>query len=92
MSSWEPKEEIVYNADVAKFNDLPNGSDEASIDGKIPQRTLHRQLKARHIAMIRCVVRSSPEPNEAEYVSVCSIGGVIGTGEFNGLNLQAEPC
>jgi amino acid transporter len=45
-----------------------------------PQK-LHRQLKNRHVAMIRCVSPFYP-PFSSQYP--CSIGGVIGTGLFVG--------
>ncbi len=51
--------------------------------GVVPERTLHRQLKNRHIAMIRCILSSTFFPFLI-HTFVYSIGGVIGTGLFLG--------
>lgn len=48
--------------------------------GVVSESTLHRQLKNRHIAMIRYILSSTFPP----FLIVYSIGGVIGTGLFLG--------
>jgi len=72
-----------YNEKIigSKF---PSDSNSSSVEtaGEVPERSLHRQLKNRHIAMIRCV--SCHDVSRFLHTVIYSIGGVIGTGLFLG--------
>ena len=76
----EKTDSPAYNK--GEFSDLSD-RDAESVSGPPQYTTLKRQLKNRHITMIRCVALPPP-PFFHEFSPSSSIGGVIGTGLFVG--------
>lgn len=77
MSSTDPpNEKDLTNTNTVKYNKSAGSSDDASLGP--PEHKLQRQLKNRHIAMIRFV--GSPNYQLSLTIGINSIGGVIGTG------------
>jgi amino acid transporter len=78
MTVAEKTDSAAYNK--GEFSDTSD-RDAESVSGPPQYTTLKRQLKNRHIAMIRCVAFP---PRFHEFSPSSSIGGVIGTGLFVG--------
>jgi yeast amino acid transporter len=90
-----PDDTVYYGKTTSLKPADETGSSNVEIPGAIPegaQGTLHRQLKDRHIAMIRCVTFAFGIFRFRIRTFICSIGGVIGTGLFLGTanSLQAS--
>ena len=77
--------DVVYSEKTKspKFATETDSSD-GEVAGVAQEKSLHRQLKNRHIAMIRCISFNIFLFFHLMHPFIYSIGGVIGTGLFLG--------